>query len=759
MLALLTLLSKPFFSLELTADELRPARRPDLLGRRLIEEIRQRKRVTVYIEGFPLSRPDPEALRRLSRALHPFNAFVCGRERLPTDDMTPRKWEELKRKVNSLLEFCHRHGVVVCTTVDGHDFPVIASKKLTPDDDPPTPEELRVSSEGKRFPKSSLKTCFTSERLWRKARLICRKVFSAFNYDGVNFSEVGMFSGYCYCDRCRRRFREFVLRQLGSEERVRQVLGVPLTKLRPPAPEERFKRRREWYFWLKFNQSLMAEATAKFCEYAQEAALRRWGKRILSCPKSGHLGPMHPWAGWPSLPFMRRKSVDVLYCGLTWQFLQYHRCLNKLNRPFPIEASFKSIHEAGLLKRSESAGKPIWSLSLGAKQQPAWAFELETYSGLMGTVEGFGLECRGPETLEGARRAFSFILSHQDLFAGADPSPHIAIYNSYEQYAYEFFGLRHKSAMFASFHLYAMWYVLNRRHIPVGYITDLGELERFKVLVLDEVRNMSEEEARLIRDWVREGGILLALGAVSANNLFEEPRPQYLLADVLGIERPSERREECAKLVVADAKALRSFSEGESLRYGWRLFYHYKMPPKLCRYGYALFPRRGVRLLARWGDGSPAIIAHRYGKGLCIYSGAFPQFLGLDKGSKLACDLLSWALGGRLQLRTNLPPSCDIEVLRKEGKILVHLLNLEDIEVYDPTKALCVGNIKLIPLAPPRRNIEVDLELPRGFVPKKCYAVSPDFEGAKRLKFVVRNGRARFALPSLRMYAVVVLEG
>jgi hypothetical protein len=81
--------------------------------------------------------------------------------------------------------------------------------------------------------------------------------------------------------------------------------------------------------------------------------------------------------------------------------------------------------------------------------------------------------------------------------------------------------------------------VLIHAHIPFDVLTSptlrAEDLDGYKLLLLPDVQAMSDQEAAIIREFVRAGGAVLATGpSPSGRNEYGDARPDLALADVLG---------------------------------------------------------------------------------------------------------------------------------------------------------------------------------------------------------------------------------
>lgn len=68
------------------------------------------------------------------------------------------------------------------------------------------------------------------------------------------------------------------------------------------------------------------------------------------------------------------------------------------------------------------------------------------------------------------------------------------------------------------------------------------DLSQFDALVLPEVEVLSEQQAEVIHDWVQKGGTLLATGKCGLIDEKGQPRSNFPLADVFGVDLLSEER-------------------------------------------------------------------------------------------------------------------------------------------------------------------------------------------------------------------------
>jgi len=661
---------------------------------------------------------------------------------------TPEQWAEYTAMANRYIDACHERGILVFYGIANLRYMV--NYRTSADDEGPLPEEFKTKPDGSKWPDAP---CFNSPAFRERVRKIWTKIFSGIAFDGLYFEEPGYWDHvFSYGEEDRAAFRRRLISKYGQAG-AEEIVGMPLAELQLPADEERTANRGLWYEWYDFCQAALGDILATTAGYAQAAAKARWGKDIITGATVGYSGVLHHWGGLRQTEFLARPEMSGMQGAWYWQDFDY-------SQQARID-TFKSYRQKVLWCRSQAGGKPVWFWEI-AKNEPDWVFETQVYGSLMGGIDGIWPFAGRPETYQGIARAFEFWEANTEHLAQARYVSPIAILNCYEQTNFELWPLD-KAFTYAPKHMSELWYRLSDAHVPADYITTLtpDELARYRVLIADHIRNMSEETAETIRDWVRGGGVLIALGDVASCNLLEEPYPQPVLADVLGVRAPSSYHEDQERLVATlTHPALAPLTADAALPYGAivRVGYGTHRPVEV-RDGYAPAPAEGAQVIARWDNGEPAMIVNTYGDGKCLYSGAFPQFCPRPQAITLAKSIASWALDGRLPVEVrDYPAACDVSVLAKPGKLMVHLLNLAPWQFHDPDAAFDLENIKLIAKAEPLTDVQVRVALPGELEPTRLVEVSPDLEQERTLEFSVADGYATFTVPRLEFYSVLVLE-
>jgi hypothetical protein len=198
----------------------------------------------------------------------------------------------------------------------------------------------------------------------------------------------------------------------------------------------------------------------------------------------------------------------------------------------------------------------------------------------------------------------------------------------------------------------SLWVALQQSHIPTDTIwaetLTPEKLSRYRVAVLSDAKSLTPHEVSIIKNWVNEGGVLLATGTSTLFNQWGEQQPDYALAEVFGVSykgmggiadgRDSdsfawERSQPPIKLLadgydpekirthvhreVKPVKSIRTFHTKEASQL-WSI-----EPDQVFEYDGALGHDRvtikKATVLATWQDGEPALMSNQFGKGSCLF--------------------------------------------------------------------------------------------------------------------------------------------
>ena len=255
-------------------------------------------------------------------------------------------------------------------------------------------------------------------------------------------------------------------------------------------------------------------------------------------------------------------------------------------------------------------------------------------------------------------------------------------------------------------------------------------LKSIRVLVLADARALTEDQEQTIRQWVRQGGCLIAMGDTSACDEWGRARDRFGLSDVFGVRRTG-----------ADKRGASFSLPGLGLKQA--VTYSRKLPRTKVRLA-------GATSLGVWNDGEIACTKNAYGKGtaylltaarigLC-FDGSVEYALKLGlKNRDMTLDRAYWdgvkpildalvkdgyaASGFRPVVEAvDVPDYVEITPRRQDNRVIVHLLNW--------SKKTPVKDIRL------RVNLP---KATKAFYPKDGAPASITVKGDGHLEITVRD--------------------
>jgi hypothetical protein len=295
--------------------------------------------------------------------------------------------------------------------------------------------------------------------------------------------------------------------------------------------------------------------------------------------------------------------------------------------------------------------------------------------------------------------------------------------------------------------------VLTRTHIPFDLIVDRnitpGGLSGYDVLVMPNVACVSEEQAKAIRTFVKNGGGLIADFETSLYDEEGAPRGQFLLEDLFRATPPEGMftMSNFDSMVVKETHEVTAFANpGEYIPRASRVLKtsaskNAYVPIKVMK------PLDYVITSIKGESPCPGLIVSSYGKGKVVFS---PAALGghyyenrMIPIQKLIESSVRWLLGDRDLVEVDAPGTVEVVLRTQEekGRTLIHLINLTG-EMQRPME-------RVIPLS----DIAVKVKVSGT---KKVHTLAEQGEIPFQND---EEGWTRFTLPKLELYEVVVVEG
>jgi hypothetical protein len=289
--------------------------------------------------------------------------------------------------------------------------------------------------------------------------------------------------------------------------------------------------------------------------------------------------------------------------------------------------------------------------------------------------------------------AYGFVKTHEALLEQHVPVANVGIYYSGSTRL----SYRKKSVEGDQFgsEIRGMEVVLMENHIPHDFILDdqisKERLQKYKLVLLPNVRCMSDREISLLKDYVRGGGNLIATYASSLCDADGRERPDYGLSELFGVHyagrKENTRKDNFQYILHKQHPVVAPDSSKTEL---------------LFNAGYTALskPARGAEVICTWvptihnqpPDKSwvesfstefPTLVENKYGKGKVLYFANQPDLMSYEIGHPDPRNLLLRSIrhlaANDIPLETNAPASVHIGLTRslnKPGQYILSLVNI-----------------------------------------------------------------------------------
>lgn len=245
---------------------------------------------------------------------------------------------------------------------------------------------------------------------------------------------------------------------------------------------------------------------------------------------------------------------------------------------------------------------------------------------------------------------------------------------------------------------------LIQKKIPFDIIFDdnLKDLSKYKVLVLADQECLNDEKLDLIRNFVNQGGGLVATENTSLYTEWRQRKRDFGLKDLFQVKAPEWHGIESPEDILNIPIKRNNFGKG-------RVVYIPEVQPSIPK---------------------PPTVAMT------------SQYWKLPVNWKELIESLQWATDNSLSLSIEAPLTVTMELTQKEDKstLFLHLLN------FNTEKDQLV------------KDISVGLRIPKGKQVNELLMLTPDRKGSESLPFNVKDGRVVFKVPRLEVYNLVVIK-
>jgi hypothetical protein len=237
--------------------------------------------------------------------------------------------------------------------------------------------------------------------------------------------------------------------------------------------------------------------------------------------------------------------------------------------------------------------------------------------------------------------------------------------------------------------------VLIENHIPYDFIPDdqldTNRLQKYKLIILPNVRCMSDPEMALLREFVRKGGSLLATYATSLYSEDIVERKDFGLADLFGCHytgnRVNTRKDNYQFIVRPDHPVIaQEIAEKTELllNAGFTLLCDPDVETQvICTHIPTVHNQPPEKAwVAEWSSKFPTIVENSFGSGKVLYFANQPCRISYEIGHQDARLLLlrsiRYLAGSTIPIETTAPESVHIGLtgsIYEKGKYILSLVN------------------------------------------------------------------------------------
>lgn len=292
-------------------------------------------------------------------------------------------------------------------------------------------------------------------------------------------------------------------------------------------------------------------------------------------------------------------------------------------------------------------------------------------------------------------------------------------------------------------------------------LLDRAHISQFKTLILPNIACLSDAQCQQLRDFVAQGGSLVATHETSLYDEWGQPRPNFGLADLFGarLAGPVQGPMQNSYLKIEADPATGAYHPlVRGLEGAYRIIngvyrvqtepaFDYANPPLTLIPSYPDLPMEEVYPRVEKTD-IPEAYVREYGRGRVVYfpwdvDRAFWEVLCLDHGRLLA-NAVDWATNEERPVTVEGPGVLDVTIWQQQESLTVHLVNLTN-------PMMMKGPVR--ELYPVGRQI-VRCRLPEGQAPRRVQLLKAGGEPAWELQ----GGMLTVTVPSIVDHEVVAVD-
>ncbi len=256
--------------------------------------------------------------------------------------------------------------------------------------------------------------------------------------------------------------------------------------------------------------------------------------------------------------------------------------------------------------------------------------------------------------------------------------------------------------------------ILIENHIPHDFIADdqasKERLQKYKIIILPNVRCLSDKEISLLKEYVGNGGNSIATYETSLYNSDGSKRQDFGLAEIFGCRFTGEKintRKDCYQFIFDAAHAIVQPDSKETelfINAGHTLLCRPTgSAKKICTYVPVVHNQPPEKAWTNeWSREFPTVLENTYKKGKVIYFSNQPDLISFEMGHPDVRNLLlrsiKYLAGGSIPVETDAPESVHIGLTRSApapGEYIFSLVNTTSAAVRPLRSLLPVHDINV----------------------------------------------------------------
>lgn len=503
----------------------------------------------------------------------------------------------------------------------------------------------------------------------------------------------------------KEHFRAYLQKKFTSEE-LKQRLGFgDVTYVEPPLFEGPLSTIDDPLFqeWIDFRCQQLADFYGEMARYIRSLDPE---VAVENNPHSGGSGVNTMWEQGIDYPRLlahtdivwteEGNEAQVTEDGILLSKIRTYKQATRLGNKIFTYTSDSLVQLAEAMTFNRQCLGMVGGMLAGyelSEQRRTYGFD-DPYS-WGGAYPGFGHDQRKQDYIDFYRTNFNY-------YRGVETASEVAVLHSYATMAFN------NDRPYQSVYLFEE--SLIRNHVPFDIIFDehLADLGKYRVLVLADQECLSDRQIDQIRQFVANGGGLVATEHTSLYTERRQRRRDFGLSELFQVQ-PSRWPARAREPEPAPAGPLVRRQVGEG-----RVVYIPEIVPSVKK---------------------PAAVPMT------------SRFWQLPLNAQQLIESVRWAAGDRMILESKADNTVVMEVLehQESGALLLHMIN------YDSARVSSANNLEIVLSVPPGTEIE------------EVRVLSPDAGDAKVIphRLIQAEGseaRVSFTVPQLQTYNLVVVE-